>query len=239
MKSLEQVDFTAIQEIDQQILSFFNGSDSLFLDGVVMTFTSGLTWIPFYVALIYLIIKNNESMGQIFLIICCALGCIFLADGLADYIVKPMVARWRPSNDPVLKYTIDVVENYRETKYGFFSAHAANTMSLAVFLCLLVRSKLMSITLIVWSLLNCLTRLYLGVHYPSDILVGLAWGVVVGVLMYLLFKKIYFMISPKLNYISSHYTSTGYKHGDVDVVILVASFELVYILVWGGIRYSI
>ena len=233
------MDFSLLQEFDRQVLSFFNGSDSLFLDGVAMTFTSGLTWIPLYVALVYLVIKNNESMSQIFLIIACALGCIFLADGIADYIVKPLVARWRPTNDPVIKYTIDVVDNYRETKFGFFSAHAANTMSLAVFLCLLIRSRLLNGFLIAWSLLNCWTRMYLGVHYPGDILVGLLWGVIVGVLVYLLFIRIYFKISPNLNYISSHYTSTGYSHHDIDVVILVACLELLYVVIWGGIRYSL
>ena len=214
-----KVDLSFLQNIDRLVLDFFNGSDSLFLDGVAMTFTSGLTWTPLYVALIYLVIKNNENMSQIFLIIGCALGCIFLADGLSDYIVKPLVGRWRPTNDPVIKYTIDVVNNYRENSFGFFSAHAANTMSLAVFLCLLVRNKVFTFALVTWSLLNCWTRLYLGVHYPSDILVGLVWGVIVGIAMY--------------------YTSTGYSHDDIDIVMFVMCLVLAYVVVWGGIRFSL
>ena len=233
------MDLSFLQNIDRLVLDFFNGSDSLFLDGVAMTFTSGLTWTPLYVALIYLVIKNNENMSQIFLIIGCALGCIFLADGLSDYIVKPLVGRWRPTNDPVIEYTIDVVNNYRENSFGFFSAHAANTMSLAVFLCLLVRNKVFTFALVTWSLLNCWTRLYLGVHYPSDILVGLVWGVVVGIAMYFLFLKVYFKISPKLNYVSSHYTSTGYSHDDIDIVLFVMCLVLAYVVVWGGIRFSL
>ncbi|MCR5130730.1 MAG: phosphatase PAP2 family protein [Prevotella sp.] len=203
-----------------------------------MTFTSGLTWIPLYIALIYLVIKNNENMSQIFLIIGCAVGCIFLADGIADYIVKPLVGRERPTNDPLIKYTIDVVNNYRESNFSFFSAHAANTMSLAVFLSLVIRSNPLNYALIIWSLLNCWTRLYLGVHYPSDILVGIIWGVIVGFLFYMIYRKIYLRISPKLNYVSSYYTSTGYSHDDINIVFLVISLELAYIIIWGGIRYS-
>lgn len=121
-------------QLDQQVLRFFNGSDNLMLDGVVMTLTSGLTWVPLYITLLYVVIKNNQTMSQIMLVVGSALLCIVLADGMADFLCKPFVARWRPTNDPVIKYTIDTVNNLRETSYGFFSAHAANTMSIAVFL---------------------------------------------------------------------------------------------------------
>ncbi|MFQ9809824.1 MAG: phosphatase PAP2 family protein [Segatella copri] len=79
------------------------------------------------------------------------------------------------------KYTIQVVDNMRLKSFSFCSAHAANTLSLAIFFSLLIRSKLVTWTLLLWSLVNCWTRLYLGVHYPVDILCGLAIGAVVGV----------------------------------------------------------
>lgn len=214
-------------EVDRQILGMINGSDSLFLDGVMTTLTSGFTWIPLYLSLFYLIIKNNETMHQIVLIIVCAALCVLLADGLADVILKPLVARWRPTWDPTCKYEMDVVDNIRgESFYGFVSAHAANTFSIAVFFCLLVRNRLLSIFLITWSLLNCWTRMYLGLHYPSDILAGLLVGALIGILMYFVYRYIYNKISPNLNYISSQYTSTGYSLEDINVVetILVATF---------------
>ena len=108
-----------------------------------------------------------------------------------------------------------------------------------MFFSLLMRQRLMTVFLVCWSLINCWTRLYLGVHYPSDILVGLAWGVVVGIAMYFLFLKVYFKISPKLNYVSSHYTSTGYSHDDIDIVLFVMCLVLAYVVVWGGIRFSL
>ena len=215
-------------EVDRLLLSFFNGSDSLFLDGVMVTLTSSLTWIPLYLSLFYLVIKNNETMGQIFLVVACTLLCIFLATGMAESVVKPFVARLRPSNDPDIKYSIDIVDNMRETGYSFFSAHAANTFSLAIFFSLLVKDKFFTAFMIGWSLLNCYTRLYLGVHYPSDIVVGLLWGTVCGLLSYMPFRFVYNRISPKLNYVSSQYTVTGYDLSSINIVIMIICLTLIY-----------
>lgn len=200
------------------------------MDQIVWVLTSGLTWIPLYLALFYIVVRNNETMSQIGLVLFSAFLCIFFADGIVDGIIKPLVARWRPSNDPIIKYTIHVVNGMRLKDYGFCSAHAANTMSLAVFFSLLIRSKLMTITLVAWSLVNCWSRLYLGVHYPSDILCGLAIGVVVGLLVYLFYYKMYYKISPKIKYISNQYTSTGYAHDDLDFVLGVLMLTLVYVI---------
>ena len=194
---------------DLALLHFFNGSVNMLLDQIVWLLSSGLTWVPLYLALFYIVMRNNETMSQIGLVVLMAILCIFFSDGLVDGIIKPLVARWRPSNDPVIKYTIEVVNNMRLKDFSFCSAHAANTMSLAVFFSLLIRSRLMTFTLVFWSLLNCWTRLYLGVHYPSDILCGLVLGVVVGILVYLLYYRLYYKISPKIKYISNQYTSTG------------------------------
>ena len=169
-------------------------------------------------------------MVQIALAMGCAGLCILLADGMADGIMKPLVARPRPSMDPYLKYVVSVVDNYRGSGFSFFSAHAANTMSLAVFFSLLVRNKLFTTVMIIWSLLNCWTRLYLGLHYPIDIFCGMVWGVIAGVISYLVFYKLYFKFSPKFNYISSQYTATGYSRVDIDVVMMVIVLILAVVM---------
>lgn len=233
------MDFSKIQDMDMQVLSLFNGSDNIMLDQMVQILTSGLTWIPLYVMLFFVVIRNNETMGQIALVVGSAIFCVLLADGLVDGIIKQLAERWRPSNDPTFKYMVQVVDDIRLKGYSFCSAHAANTMSLAVFFSLLVRSKLLTITLVTWSLINCWTRLYLGVHYPSDILCGMIIGIIVGILVYLLYYKIYLRISPKINYISNQYTSTGYDHDDIDKVMVILMFTLIYVVTRGVVMAGI
>lgn len=224
------MDFSKIQDMDMQVLSLFNGSDNIMLDQMVQILTSGLTWIPLYVMLFFVVMRNNETMGQIALVVGSAIFCVLFADGLVDGIIKQLAERWRPSNDPTFKYMVQVVDDIRPKGYSFCSAHAANTMSLAVFFSLLIRSKMLTITLVIWSLINCWTRLYLGVHYPSDILCGMMIGIIVGILVYLLYYKIYLRISPKINYISNQYTSTGYDHDDIDKVMVILMFTLIYVV---------
>ncbi|MGM9705643.1 MAG: phosphatase PAP2 family protein, partial [Prevotella sp.] len=133
-------------DFDKELLLWFNGSDSIFMDNLMVVLTSGLTWIPLYLSLLYIVVKNNETMIQIFIVMGCALLCICMADGVCDLIVKPLVMRPRPCNDPVFKDTVTVVDNIRGSGYSFFSAHAANTFSLALFFCMLVRNKILSVT---------------------------------------------------------------------------------------------
>ena len=225
------MDFSTIQNIDFQVLQWFNGSNNVILDQLALVLTSGFTWIPLYVVLFIVVMRNNETMMQIGRVVGAALLCILFADGFADGIIKPLAERWRPSNDPLVKYSVQVVDNLRMKDYSFCSAHAANTMSIAVFFSLLVRSRMLTITMIVWSLVNCWTRLYLGVHYPLDIATGLLLGSVVGFLVYLFYHRMYRRISPEIKYISNQYTSTGYDRDDIDMIMTVLMLVLVYVVI--------
>ena len=140
------------------------------------------------------------------------------------------MARWRPTHDPVIGWQVDVLAGYRRGNYGVLSAHACNTFSLAVFFSLLVRSRLLTAALVLWSLVNCWTRLYLGVHFPGDIIVGVLWGAVVGTVVYLFYRRIEHRFSNGMKFISSQYTAAGYLYRDIDIVVSVLVFTIVYAL---------
>lgn len=225
------MDLDTLIQFDKWLLLTLNGSSSLFIDGLAMTLTTASTWIPLYIALLYLVIKNNENVRQIMIVVGCVVACLILTGTVDDTLVKPMVARWRPSHDPQIGGLVDVVNGYRGGQYGFFSAHAANTFSIAVFFCFLVRSRVLSIVLILWALVNCWTRIYLGVHYPGDILCGLLWGGIVGCGVSYVYFRIHRSLCGKPSFISTQFTSTGYQLDDVAVVVAVLAFTLVYALV--------
>lgn len=189
-----------IIQFDKQLLLMVNGSDSLFLDYLILILTNAKTWIPLYIGLFYVVVKTNKNVREVLLILVAAGLCALLAGAVDDQIVKPLVARWRPTHDPEIGALVDVANGYRGGNYGFFSAHASNTFSIAIFFSLLMRQRLLTVFLVVWSLINCYTRLYLGVHYPGDILVGLLWGGFVGWLVY----RLYCRVTIPANY-SMHY----------------------------------
>ncbi len=221
------MDLQTVIETDRQLLGAINGCHSLFFDALMVTLTSGVTWIPLYIALLYLVVKNNETMGQILLIMgCCAL-CFFITEFVTEGLVKPIVARPRPGNDPEWMYQVHVVNERRGQDYSFFSAHAANTFGIATFFCLLVRDRVFSWLMVTWSLINCYTRLYLAMHYPSDIAVGLLFGALAGTVVYLIYWVIYRQISPRQYYVSTQYSSSGYLLDDIDIVSAVLAITYI------------
>lgn len=214
--------------IDLAILQMINGSESSFLDGLMVTLTSGFTWIPLYIALLYLVISNNDNMTKIMLIILCGIGCVVFSGGICDFIIKPMIGRIRPINDDMLDGIIYTVGDMSNKDFSFFSSHAANTTSLTMFFALLVRNRKFTVAMTVWALVNCYTRLYLGMHYPFDVLVGIAWGALVGLLLYFVYLRVYDRMFPDVEFISTQYTSKGYTIITIDIVLLTMSVLYLY-----------
>lgn len=176
-----------ITNIDTQLTLFLNGSDSVMLDAIAVTATKTSTWIPLGILLLYVLMRMKDWKNALLVILCVAIA-ITLADQMASGIFKPLVARLRPSHNPELQGVIDLVGDYRGGKYGFFSSHAANTCAVAIFLSLLFRKRVFTVAICSWAMVNSWTRLYLGVHYVGDIMVGLIWGAFVGWMVFRLYR---------------------------------------------------
>ncbi len=219
-------------EADKELLLNLNGSDSLFWDGFMWVATSTVVWIPVALMLLYIILKNNKAQEALLIILMLAL-VITVADRFASGFCKPFFARFRPTQDPELMYMIDIVNGYRGGRFGFISSHAANTFAVATFLSLLIKRSSLTIMLFLWAALNAFTRIYLGVHYPGDILFGTMEGCLVGCLFYFLYTSIQRKTFRKPRFISNQYTASGYLISDIQWLLLVLVATYFYIVVAG------
>lgn len=179
----------ALKNIDNAILLLINGHHSPFFDGFMMAMSNRFIWIPLYLILAYIVYRKFGNRG--FLIIMLAGVAVGLSDQLASHLIKNMVMRYRPSHNLILATKLHFVNDYRGGLYGFVSSHAANTFALALFLSLMMPEKRKLILfLFCWVALVCYSRMYLGVHYPSDI----AGGIIIGGFSAWLMYKIYFKL---------------------------------------------
>jgi len=141
--------------------------------------TKTFFWLPLYLLLIFLIFKNYKQEGWFILI--GAVVTIVLTDQITSSLMKPFFARLRPSQDPTLEGLVHLVNGYKGGLYGFASSHAANTFGTAIFSWLVLKSfyKRMG-WIFVWAIFMTYTRIYLGVHFPGDILAGAIIGLICG-----------------------------------------------------------
>ncbi|MBP9925943.1 MAG: phosphatase PAP2 family protein [Cyclobacteriaceae bacterium] len=170
-------------EWDKELLIFLNSFHTPWLDPIMLLITKTAFWIPLYVFLIYLMFRNFKR--ETWFILLGVTITIVLCDQITSTFMKPFFARLRPSQDPTLEGLLHHVNGYRGGLYGFASGHAANTFGVALFVWLTLQPVYKWISWIfLWAALMTYTRIYLGVHFPGDIIVGATIGLVCGLIGY-------------------------------------------------------
>ena len=164
---------------DRSLFLTLNGFHASWLDPVMYWASNGIVWLPLYFFLLGLVIKTFR-LKTVTVLVAVAL-MMTISDQLSN-LVKNDVKRLRPSHEPALAGRVHLVKEYRGGELGFYSAHASNTFALAVFLIVLFqkRYRYLYLLMITWAALMTYTRLYLGVHYPFDLLSGAVAGCLLG-----------------------------------------------------------
>ena len=177
-----------LDTLDKQWLLALNNDYPAFGDGLMYGISNKLTWIPFYIALIFILIKSLKK--QSWLVILALIVCIIIADQVSSGLIKEMVHRLRSSRNPDLENMVCLLKGYRGGKYGFVSSHAANSFGLAMLTSLFFRNRKYTIIVFFWAANVAYSRIYLGVHYPGDVISGAIVGVGAAMLVYWLFTKV-------------------------------------------------
>ncbi len=169
-------------DIDAEALLAVNGMYSSFQDALWWMVSAKWSSALLVLSLLWILVHKNRRHAL--LVLAMVALAVLLADQVSSGLIKHLVERLRPTHDPSLENAVHIVNGYRGGMYGFVSSHAANFFAIATLVSFIMRHRLVVIALYGWGLAQCYSRMYLGVHYPGDILGGIIVGVLAGWLVW-------------------------------------------------------
>ena len=183
-----------LNTLDHELMLWLNYDGGTFQDAFWYTLSQIPSWIPLYITIIFVMLQPSDGQKQkrwmkfILLLLFTALIFAF-TDQISAGIIKPLVQRPRPSHDGSIMDQLHFVNDYHGGAYGFVSSHAANCFGLAVWVSCLYKRRTLVTAMMLYAVLNCYSRIYLGVHFPGDIICGTILGILCGWLGYYCYTR--------------------------------------------------
>ena len=178
-------------EIDMKLFTLLNGWHSISFDPIMIFLSKVWVWVPLYLGvLVYLFFTKKWKIALLAVVV---IVLAYLASEHISVFIKESVARLRPCEEPLLVNSVRMLEPHGSL-YGFVSGHACNTFCFAALSSLIIRKRIYSILIFIWAALVSYSRIYVGKHYPADII----GGALLGLLIAYLFRLIYKIILRKL-----------------------------------------
>ena len=176
-----------ILNLDTRVFIYLNSLGSETFDVYWAFLTSQINWIPFFLLILYLVVKNNHWKAVLLIVLFVGLT-VLITNETTDFF-KESFERLRPNNEPFLEGKIRALKDPQS--FSFISGHASNSTAVITFIYLLFRKKYPWVCLFfIWPLIFGYSRIYLGVHYPTDILAGYVWGSLMGILVFRLYSLV-------------------------------------------------
>jgi undecaprenyl-diphosphatase len=192
-------------ELDQKLLLLINSHNTPFWDQLMHNLSGKLIWAPVYLVIfVYLAIRYKRKFLVILLFIILA---VTLADQISVQLFKNTFMRLRPCHEPALQGLLHLYNGECGGQYGFVSSHASNSFNIAILTLLFIRKRWYTISILLWAIVICYSRVYLGVHYPGDVICGGLLGAAVGWGCY----KLYLLTDNKILQNSSYFYDPSQK----------------------------
>lgn len=177
-----------MEAVDSRLFLWLNGLHTEWLDKVMVSLTEMWPWIPIYILLLFAVIKHYRKQS-LWVILALAL-MILCSDQLSAHVCKPLFQRLRPCYNPEFEGLLHLPKGMAGGRYGFVSSHAANTFAVAAFLTGVLKKDVPWIgwVLYAWAFISSYSRIYIGYHYPGDIIAGAILGLLIGLIFWYLLK---------------------------------------------------
>lgn len=178
-----------LEEIDRSLFLFLNGLHSDWMDPIMYLISHKLFWVPVYLLIFFMIQRRFGWKGLGFFVLGLSF-VILLCDQISSTVLKQLFARYRPCNNLDIMDIVHKVNDRCGRGFSFVSGHATNYFGVSVFAARLIDRRAFTIPIILWAALIAYSRVYLGVHYPADILAGSVLGVILGTFVFRLYSHL-------------------------------------------------